>query len=362
LVVFRCEHCGKRFEIDDRYGGRRGRCSQCGQVMRIPPAEAPEAARPHAAADQHKSGRIETSEEKRSAEPEPAPPFRLSPPEFHPRFGHPVTVDPPRAPISARPGPSKPVGPEDSVFALEYIDPDVHRPDAHHARARFELLDDEVDTAGVLPASPEIERGMRALEEFQKDRHGYGGHTMRFFGRRSSGPASWVQVKWRAGVGRMLKLLRWVDAWAYLISVPFVILMIFGMVVENRPFVHLGAVVVVLANYGRFWADLLAFFVRPYKDGPLQGLAFVFPPYTLYYLTTHWGKMKPIVRRIATSCIPIVLVVLAYAFLPFVNPAAQDTQGFVPKVKAGAEVIRTEIRSDLETLEGKILPGKPAQN
>jgi hypothetical protein len=133
-------------------------------------------------------------------------------------------------------------------------------------------------------------------------------------------------------------------------------------VVENRPFVHLGAVVVVLANYGRFWADLLAFFVRPYKDGPLQGLAFVFPPYTLYYLTTHWGKMKPIVRRIATSCIPIVLVVLAYAFLPFVNPAAQDTQGFVPKVKAGAEVIRTEIRSDLETLEGKILPGKPAQN
>ena len=69
--------------------------------------------------------------------------------------------------------------------------------------------------------------------------------------------------------------------------------------------------------------------------------------------------MKPIVRRIATSCIPIVLVVLVYAFLPFVNPAAKDVKGFVPKVKAGAAEVETEIRSDLETLEGKILPKKP---
>ena len=97
-----------------------------------------------------------------------------------------------------------------------------------------------------------------------------------------------------AGVGWVLKLLRWVDDWAYLISVPFVVLMIFGLVVENRSFVHLGAVVVVLANYGRFWADLLAFFVRPTRTARLHGLAFLFPPYTVYYLTTRWGKMKPI--------------------------------------------------------------------
>ena len=87
----------------------------------------------------------------------------------------------------------------------------------------------------------------------------------------------------------------------------------------------------------------------------MQGLAFLFPPYTVYYLATRWGKMKPIVRRIATSCIPIVLVVLAYGFLPFVNPAAKDVKGFVPKVKAGAAEVETEIRSDLKKLEGEIL-------
>ena len=128
-------------------------------------------------------------------------------------------------------------------------------------------------------------------------------------------------------------------------------LMIFGIVVENRAFVHTGAVVVVLANYGRFWADLLAFFVRPYKDGPLQGVAFLFPPYTVYYLTAHWDRMKPIVRRIATSCIPIVLVVLAYAFLPSVNPAVKDVQGVAAKIEAGKQELDKEIDSDLKKVE-----------
>ena len=137
----------------------------------------------------------------------------------------------------------------------------------------------------------------------------------------------------------MLKLFRWVDTWAYLISVPFLVLMIFGIVVENRPLIHTGAVVVVLANYGRFWADLLAFFVRPYKDGPLHGLAFLFPPYMIYYLATRWDRMKKIVRRIATSCIPILLVVLIYGFLPSANPEVKDVQGFGAKLEAGKQEV-----------------------
>ena len=122
----------------------------------------------------------------------------------------------------------------------------------------------------------------------------------------------------------------------------------------------MGAVVVVLANYGRFWADLLAFFVRPYKEGPLHGLAFLFPPYTVYYLATRWDSMKKIVRRIATSCIPIVLVILIYGFLPSVNPDVKNVQGFGAKLEAGKHELDKEIESDLKGLEkGLIRSGEP---
>jgi hypothetical protein len=229
--------------------------------------------------------------------------------------------------------------------------------------AEFELLEDDADPAAIVPVSPEIERGMREIAEFQRDPSGYkiAGERSGFFSRFDrSRPAGWFYVRWRACISFVLKVLRWIDSWAYLISVPFVILMIFGIVVGNRAFVHTGAVVVVLANYGRFWADLLALFVRPYKDGPIQGVAFLFPPYTVYYLTRHWNRIKPIVRRMATSCIPIVMVFLAYAFIPAVNPEAAKVHGVGAKLEAGKHELDTEIDSELRNVETKVMSlGKP---
>jgi hypothetical protein len=241
------------------------------------------------------------------------------------------------------------------VFPLASPIADALHRQGNEADVRFDLLDDDADPADVALVSPAIKRGLQEMAEFQRDPRGYKiagdrSGVFSFFGMRESGPASWFYVKWRAAVGVVLKSLRWVDSWAYLISVPFIVLMIFGIVVANRGFVHTGAVVVVLANYGRFWADLLAFFLRPFKDGPLQGLAFLFPPYTIYYLFARWDRMKPIVRRIATSCIPIVLVVLAYAFLPGVNPEAKNVSGVAAKIETGTRELEREISADLNKL------------
>ena len=212
----------------------------------------------------------------------------------------------------------------------------------------------------LFPCLRKSSRGLREIAEFEKDPRGYKvvGDRSGFFESRleKSRPlAGWFYVKWRAWqVGSVLKLLRWVDTWAYLISVPFLMLMIFGITVANRAFVHTGAVVVVLANYGRFWADLIAFFLRPYKDGPLQGVAFLFPPYTFYYLTRHWDRMKAIVRRMATSCIPIVLVVLAYAYIPPVDPEVAKVQGVRAKIKAAKQELDMDIDSELTKVESEV--------
>ncbi|MFI5459178.1 MAG: hypothetical protein ACHRXM_27430 [Isosphaerales bacterium] len=297
------------------------------------------------------------------AEPATAPeeaPFRLSPPETRPVVRTEVPVPAP----APEPASHHPAGPHGSVFALAAPLPGT-RPQVGEHHVHFELLDDDADPASLLAVSPEIARGLREVEEFEKDRRGYSleGDRGGFFSRlESSRPAGWFYVKWRAGVGSMLKLLRWVDNWAYLISVPFLVLILFGIVVANRGLVHTGAVVVVVANYGRFWTDLLAFFLRPYKDGPLQGLAFLFPPYTFYYMTAHWDRMKPIVRRIATSCIPIVLVVLAYAFIAWVNPATKDVRGVGAKIRAGERELRKEIKSNFREVGTEIQSlGKPKE-
>ncbi len=345
-IIFTCENCGKRFMVDERSQGRRGRCSHCGHVMRIPGARAPEHAHTTTGA----------------ATPDAEPPFKLSPPEPHPLVRE--VILPPAADLA----PQQPVGTHGSPFAPSSSIPAAQRPHAHEPHVHFELLDDDVDQASVAHVSPEMTRGLQEIAEFEKDRRGYKiagdrSGVFYFFGLRDSRPAGWLYTKWRAGVGSVLKLLRWIDTWAYLISVPFLILMILGIAAENRPLIHTGAVVVVLANYGRFWADLLAFFVRPYKDGPLQGVAFLFPPYTLFYLATRWNHMQRIVRRIAMSCIPILFVVLIYGFLPSANPEVKDVRGFGAKLKAGTRELDREIESDLNDLEKTLIKlKKPKDN
>ena len=336
-IIFTCENCGKRFKVNERSQGRRGRCSHCRHVMRIPGARVSEHPQTPAPA----------------ATPDDDAPFKLSPPEPHPQARE--LILPPTTYLASHQW----VGPDHTQFAPASSLPATEHPHEHEPHIHFELLDDDADPASVVPASPEITRGLQEIAEFEKDRRGYRiaddrSGVFSFFGLREPGPAGWVQTKWRAGVSSVLKVFRLVDTWAYLISIPFLILMILGIAAENRPLIHTGAVMVVLANYGRFWADLLAFFVRPYKDGPFHGLAFLFPPYMLYYLVTRWDYMERILRRIAMSCIPIVAVVLIYAFLPSANPQSRDLKGFGARLEAGKQELDQEINSDLKRLEKKL--------
>jgi hypothetical protein len=325
LLLFSCENCGKRFQVDESVQGKRGRCKNCGHVMRIPHAGSAQAEHAHVAGE----AKAHASEA----------PFRLSPAEPPPQSHHEI-ASPHREPVA----PS-----HQSKPRYSYGEHDTE----------FELIVDKAELDAALNASPEDLRLNREIEEFKKDRRGYKlvgdrGGRFSFFGRRGDRPASWLYMQWRAGVNGILKILRLIDDWAYLISVPFLVMVLFAIVTSSRGLVHAGAVVVVLVNYGRFWADLIAFFVRPFKDGPIQGLAFLFPPYTVYYLFTHWARMKPILRRMFTSCIPIALVILAYAFLPSVNPELKDVHDVGTRLKIGTEVLEKDIHGGLEQIEGEL--------
>jgi hypothetical protein len=360
LMLFTCEQCGKRIKVDARMQGRRGRCTNCGREMRIPRADEPHppplpAAEPARAAGHARTPAPEPAHAKQPANaPAAKSPFRLSAPEERPELPNTYFHEPP---VLTEP---------------EHL----HRHVAE-APSEFELLVDDDRREDEALASPEVQRGLRELEEFKKDPRGYqlaDELDSRFFRwARGSRPAGWLYTQWRKSVGLILRVLRFIDDWAYLISVPLFILMIFGIAVAQRRLVHTGAVAIVLINFGRFWTDLLALFVRPFKEGPVHGVLFFFPPYGFYLVGKHWDKFKPTFRRLLTSCIPIVLVILAYAFIPTVDPEIQSAPTIPEKLRrAEQEVVKEardglregvqEARDKLRSLEKTGLPklkGKP---
>lgn len=339
LMLFTCEHCGARIKVDARMQGRRGRCRHCGQEMTIPRVDEPSPPPVPAAEPVPPAGRSRTTT------PEPDAGFRLSPPEPRPR-----------------------ISPAHFQHSPVLTEPEhLHRIIGAESPSEFELLGDDSPLGSEVLASPEVQRGLRELDEFHKDPRGYqvaDEFDNRFFGWiRGARPAGWVYTQWRKSIGLILRVLRFIDDWAYLISIPCLMLMIFGIAIGHRGLIHTGAVVVVLVNFGRFWTDLLSLFVRPFKDGPIHGLMFLFPPYGVYYIARNWDKFKPTFRRLLTSCIPIVLVGLAYMFLPTVDPDVRSARTSLEKARRAerdfledAREVGREVRQGVESIETRAGP------
>src|SRR5271170_581270 len=183
LLIFTCENCSKRFKVDERLQGKKGRCTHCGHAMRIPRVEVTDDSRTAAAQGAHE------------VEAEPA--FRLSPPDPRPQIRA-VALPP----STAEPPAHHPVEPHHSVFHLEPNPPSGHDPDRPEDQGRFELLDDDAEVDQVSPA---VKRGLEEIAEFEKDPRAYKiagdrSGVFSFLGVRDLGPASWLYVKWRAGV------------------------------------------------------------------------------------------------------------------------------------------------------------------
>jgi hypothetical protein len=151
-------------------------------------------------------------------------------------------------------------------------------------------------------------------------------------GGRSSKPASAVTVLWRRQLGGVAKLFRFINEAAYLISVPFLMLLIFGAVVRNQHLAAVGATVVVLLNVGRVISGFANLVAIPFRDGIGQGVSFLIPPLTFVYLARHWHKVKKPVRRLIEPVITIGLVGLAFVFIPWLahgdtGPGAKPVTG-----------------------------------
>jgi DNA-directed RNA polymerase subunit RPC12/RpoP len=281
-IVFFCQSCGARFEVDASSAGRKGRCKQCGQRMIVPKADelasmtaipalaaSGAAAQPSAPAASAASWLAGMSSSVRLA---------------------PLTVE--SMPLLAR------------------------KPASH--------FDDEPADSNPYELAPE-------------------GKARR--GRDASQPANAATMLWRRQMSIVIKIFRWINETAYLISVPFLIMLLFGVVVRSPHLVHTGAIVVVLLNLGRFISGFVNLAAIPFRDGIDQGVQFLIPPLTFVYLYNHWNKVKKATRRLVEPMLTIGLVAMAFMFIPWLakGGAAGDV-----KPRTGLGSFEEKIGSELE--------------
>ncbi len=292
-IVFFCQSCGSRFEVPPTSAGKKGRCKGCGQMMTVPKAE-------------HLASMV--------AMPALAPAA--------------VGAGAPAAAREVKEGKSLGwLAAATSNVGLAALTVDKMRIGGGRSpvKAKYDL--DMGDSKPYLMGEP-----------IRLDR----GHSS---GR---GAAGGVKNLWSRQLGGVEKLFRRLNEAAYLISVPFLMLIIVGASVGSRPMALLGATAVVLLNLGRIVAGVANLAVMPFREGPLQGIMFLIPPFTFFYLASHWKKVRKPTRRIAIPIATIAAVFLAFTLIPTLR-----TDGKMVSVKN----LKDELRHDAESL-GKEMVGE----
>jgi hypothetical protein len=275
-IVFFCQSCGARFEVDPRTAGKRGHCKKCGQIMTVPRAEeiASMSAIPALASAVGGTG--------------PATGRRPA----KPPVGSPLTS-------------WLESGLSDAVLAPITLD---RMPLGQKRPTKPSPLDDAEDSKPYVLSEPiREERGAVRSHDY-------------------------VALRvWRGQIGGIQKVLRWLNETAYLISVPFIMMLLLGTVARIHWVAVLGAVVVVLLNIGRLITAAANLAIAPFREG------------------LNWKRVKKPLRRLIEPVMVIGLVVLAFAFIPFLSTGKPSTKGVAGRINAGLNALEKRALGELDT-------------
>jgi len=275
-IVFFCQSCGARFEVAPSTAGKRGHCKKCGQVMTIPRAEeiASMAAMPALAMADVGAGVSAGGGRTAGADGGSSIGSWLKA-GISQAVLAPITLD--RMPLGQR-RPTKPSPLDDAEDSKPYI---LAQP-VHEARGRVERHDNVVLNL------------------------------------------------WRRQIGGFQKLFRKIHQAAYLISVPFLMILILGVVLGSRPMALLGATVVVLLNVGRLAAGVANLALVPFRDG------------------VDVKKMKKPAWRVAEPALTIGLVVLAFTFIPWLSRGQAANRTIPERIRSGAQDLQKDMKGEVD--------------
>jgi hypothetical protein len=277
-IVFFCQSCGSRFEVDPRMAGKKGRCRKCGQYTTIPRAEEiASMARMPALAAAGGGGR---------AVPVPPPADDDGPPSIGAWLKAGISQVG-LAPLSADRIPLRPVLPS--------------------------ALDDGEDSEPYKLASPIVDnRGPVRIQD------------------------SFLVRLWRWGLGDIQKVFRWLNESAYFVSIPFVMILLFGTAVKSRPMALFGATFVVLLNLGRLAAGVPNLALVPLRDG------------------LNARKLRKPLRRVVEPILTIALVVLGFTFIPWLSGDRGGGGSLADRIRAGAKGLEKDIDGEVDVVVKKV--------
>jgi hypothetical protein len=162
-------------------------------------------------------------------------------------------------------------------------------------------------------------------------------------------PPGALERLWRGQARAVLGVVRQISDLIYLLTVPCVILILVAIVLDRRDLAVLGATGVIGLSLARLVLEGVALVAGPFKESPLQGILFLIPPFTFFYLSKYPKRTKKALGRVIAPMVWIAGVIAAFAFVPQLS-SGEGPEGAATLDRARAELgaLRGDVTSELE--------------
>ncbi|MAT15563.1 MAG: hypothetical protein CMJ46_09880 [Planctomyces sp.] len=170
--------------------------------------------------------------------------------------------------------------------------------------------------------------------------------------REKSGPPGFFREFYWARMHGVRHLLDNLNEFGYLLCVPFIAMLMIAIIWQNRQLGLTAASGIIAINVVRFYINLIHLAVIPFRNSLTQGTLFFIPPITFYFLYKHWNVMKQGARKLEGPILQIVVAVLVFTFIPFLQSDGGSQDLSLPdRIKKESRELRKETESNTEKLE-----------
>ena len=290
-ITFACPSCAKPLVADESLAGRKGRCRHCGHRASVP------------AGRQQSRG----AQQARSVPAAPGADWRTA-------VASQLAPSTRQGATTAGPAVAGPAVDDTGDYKLRPVTP-VNVP---------KLAASEWDNAELGPA---IDSSLEAL--FTTPATVAPSSTARPV---PTGPSA-LFLAYRSFFSLLVRATTWISEASYTVSFILIILAVASGMIGRHSLAAMGCGAIVALNLVGLAGDLASLVTLSFRKNPVQGVLFLIPPFTLYYLWSDWQRYRDTVSRMRIPLVMLAVVVAAYMFVPWLHGGKERTGPINDSVK-----------------------------
>jgi hypothetical protein len=163
--------------------------------------------------------------------------------------------------------------------------------------------------------------------------------------------ASPILVAYRLFFGLLGRVTTWISETSYTVSFILIILAVASGMVGRHALATTVCGVIVALNLVGLAGDIVSLATLSFRKNPLQGVLFLIPPFTLYYLWTDWYRYRDTVLRMRIPLITLALVVAAYLSVPWLRGGIKNELPAVASVEQAVDRVEEKLGSEKGVLD-----------